>query len=150
MVQNNEIQKTDKSAVVAKNESGLAGKTSIDDAVVAKVAGLAARDVVGVYALGGGAARAFGAVRNAFNSTDYSQGVSVEVGETQVAVDVIIVAEYPTPLQKVADRVREAVGRAMHDLIGLEVAEINVSVTDVNIPGKDKDGNEEEPESRVQ
>ena len=35
-----------------------AGKTTIADSVVAKVAGIAAREVAGVHALGGGGARA--------------------------------------------------------------------------------------------
>ncbi len=85
------------------------GKTVIVDGVIAKVAGIAARDVDGVYGLGGGAARALGAIRDAINNTDLSQGIKVEVGETQVAVDVSIVAEYPMPLQTVASGVRTAV-----------------------------------------
>src|SRR5690606_36396319 len=77
-----------------------AGKTTIEDGVVAKITGIAAREVSGVYALGGGAARAIGAIRDALNNTDLSQGVSVEVGEKQVADDVTIVADYPVSLQK--------------------------------------------------
>jgi len=113
------------------------GKTVIVDPVIAKIAGIAAREVPGVYALGGGAARVVGAIRDAMGSTDLSQGVKVEVGETQVAADVTIVVEYPLPLQQVAEQVRVAVASAITDLIGLEVAEINVTVTDVHIPGDD-------------
>ncbi len=122
-----------------------AGKTTIEDGVVAKIAGIAAREVKGVYALGGGAARAIGAIRDALNTTDLSQGVSVEVGERQVAVDLTIVAEYPEALQKVADDVRAAVYRAMENLVGMEVAEVNITVNDVHIPSvdDDEDGNGE-------
>ncbi|MGO3886708.1 MAG: Asp23/Gls24 family envelope stress response protein [Mycetocola sp.] len=129
-------------------ESTGAGKTIIDDAVIAKVAGIAAREVEGVYALGGGAARAFGALRDAIGSTDHGQGVHVEVGETQVAADITIAVEYPVPMQQVADRVRAAVGHAITELVGLQVAEINVAINDVHIPGDDKDAPAEE--SRVQ
>ena len=38
------------------------GKTTIADSVVSKVAGIAAREVAGVYKLGGGVARALGAM----------------------------------------------------------------------------------------
>ncbi len=117
-----------------------AGKTTIEDSVVAKIAGIAAREVPGVYALGGGAARAIGAIRDALNTTDLGQGVSVEAGETQVAVDLTIVAEYPSPLQKIADDVRAAVYRAMEELVGMEVAEVNITVDDVNLPSSDDDG----------
>ncbi|MET0303147.1 MAG: Asp23/Gls24 family envelope stress response protein [Microbacteriaceae bacterium] len=123
------------------------GKTVIVDPVVAKIAGIAAREVPGVYALGGGAARMFGNVRDAIGQTDLSQGVKVEVGETQVAADVTIVVEYPQELQVVADHVRSAVGSAITGLVGMEVAEINVTVTDVHIPGEDRD--DETTEARV-
>ena len=137
-----------KAQVVASQPGTAAGKTTIEDAVVAKIAGIAAREVSGVYALGGGAARMVGAIRDALNTTDLSQGISVEVGETQVAVDVTIVAEYPVSLQKVADDVRTAIHRAMVELVGMDVAEDNVTVNDVHIPSDDEgDGAQE---ARVQ
>jgi uncharacterized alkaline shock family protein YloU len=137
-----------KAQVVASQPGTAAGKTTIEDAVVAKIAGIAAREVSGVYALGGGAARMVGAIRDALNTTDLSQGISVEVGETQVAVDVTIVAEYPVSLQKVADDVRTAIHRAMVELVGMDVAEVNVTVNDVHIPSDDEgDGAQE---ARVQ
>ncbi|PJJ63809.1 Asp23/Gls24 family envelope stress response protein [Compostimonas suwonensis] len=123
------------------------GKTVINDSVVAKVAGIAAREASGVYALGGGAARAFGAIREAVAGTDQAQGISVEVGETQVAVDVTIVAEYPAPLQDVADGVRSGVIRAIESIVGLEVTEVNVTVNDVHLPSDDKN---DDTEARVQ
>ena len=123
------------------------GKTTINDGVVAKVAGIAARETNGVYALGGGAARAFGAIREAVAGTDQSQGISVEVGETQVAVDVTIVAEYPLALQDVADGVGRNVIQAVETIVGLEVTEVNVTINDVHLPSDDKD---EAAEARVQ
>ncbi|MBF4636081.1 Asp23/Gls24 family envelope stress response protein [Agreia pratensis] len=122
------------------------GKTVINDGVVAKVAGIAAREVAGVFALGGGAARALGAIRGAMNSTDLSQGISVEVGETQVAVDVTIVAEYPAPLQQVADGVRASIISAVETLVGMQVTEVNVNIVDVHIASDD---DEAEAEARV-
>ena len=61
------------------------GKNTIAEGVVSKVAGIAAREVRGVHDLGNGAARAIGAIRNVINQQDRGQGVSVEVGEKQVA-----------------------------------------------------------------
>ncbi|SMH30482.1 Uncharacterized conserved protein YloU, alkaline shock protein (Asp23) family [Rathayibacter oskolensis] len=130
--------------------SGVAqGKTIIDNAVIAKVAGIAAREVAGVFALGNNASRAFGAIRQAVGGNDHAQGVRVEVGETQVAVDVTLVVEYPVPMQSVADSVRAAVAEAITDLVGMSVAEINVAIVDVHIPGDDKDDTDTEAESRV-
>ena len=124
------------------------GKTTIEDGVVAKIAGIAAREVPGVHALGGGAARVVGAIRDALNSTDLAQSISVEVGERQVAVDVTIVAEYPVALQDLASAVRTAVYRAMEELVGMEVTEVNVTINDVHIPSDD-DSAAETQEARV-
>lgn len=115
------------------------GQTVINDAVVAKIAGLALRDVAGIHAVGGGAARAFGAIRNAMNSTDHSQGVTVEVGEAQVSVDLSIVAEYPVPLQRVAEDARTAIIEAIETLVGLQVTAVDVTITDVHLPDEADD-----------
>lgn len=123
-----------------------AGRTVIADGVVAKVAGIAAREVPGVYALGGGGARALGMIRDAINATDLTQGVKVEVGETQAAADLTIVVEYPAPIQEVAAGVRAAVAGAISRLVGLEVVEVNVEVNDVHLPGDDTD---DDTEARV-
>ena len=127
------------------SETGL-GRTVINDSVVAKVAGIAAREVPGVHALGGGASRVIGAIRGAINTADLSQGISVEVGETQVAVDVTMVADYPVPLQDVAARVRAAITTAVETLVGMDVTEVNITVTDVSLPSDD----DSVPEARVQ
>lgn len=113
------------------------GTTKVDDGVVAKIAGIAAREVPGVHDLGGGAARAIGALRTRLNQADQSQGITVEVGETQAAVDVTVVAEYPIPLHHVADGIRTAITTAIETLVGLEVTQVNVEITDVHIPSDD-------------
>lgn len=100
-----------------------------------------------MFALGGGAARAFGAIREAINATDLGQGISVEVGETQVAADVTIVAEYPVALQKVAADVRTAITQAIEQIVGLQVTEVNVTINDVHLPSDD---DEDGQEARVQ
>jgi uncharacterized alkaline shock family protein YloU len=110
------------------------GTTVINNSVVEKIAGLAVRDIPGVYALGGSAARALGAIREALTSTDLSQGVSVQVGEDEVTVELSIVAEYPTPLHQVADDARTAVIDAIETLAGLVVTEVNVTINDIHLP----------------
>jgi uncharacterized alkaline shock family protein YloU len=111
------------------------GRTTISDIAVAKVAGIAARKVEGVFALGSGTSRALGALRDAVGSSDLAQGVHVEVGETQVAVDINLVASYGNPLQGVASQVRAAVYTAVQALVGLDVIEVNVEINDVHVPG---------------
>ncbi|MEV0295924.1 Asp23/Gls24 family envelope stress response protein [Nocardia sp. NPDC050710] len=136
----------------AKRESALAselGTTSIADIVVQKVAGLAAREVRGVHDLGGGATRAFGAIRDRIPgaSASVGQGVTVEVGETQTAVDLEIVVEYGVAIAELARAVRRNVINAIEQMTGLTVVEVNINVNDVFIPGEDED---ESARSRVQ
>jgi uncharacterized alkaline shock family protein YloU len=120
------------------------GATTIADTVVQKIAGLATREVSGVHALGGGAARAFGALRERIPgaTASASQGVAVEVGETQTAVDLQISVEYGVSIADLARSVRRNVITSIEQMTGLEVVEVNINVTDVHIPE-----DEEEPVS---
>jgi len=119
------------------------GKTTIADMVVTKIASIAAREVPGVYDLGGGVSRALGAVRERIPGSRgpaTSRGVSVEVGERQAAVDLTLVAEYGVPIADMASGVRRSVIDAIERMTGLEVTEVNIDVTDVYIPGEDGAG----------
>ncbi|MGG5172253.1 Asp23/Gls24 family envelope stress response protein [Pseudarthrobacter sp. J1738] len=112
-------------------ETGANGRTIISESAVAKVAGIAARAVPGVHSLGSGSSRALGAIRDAVGSSDHSAGVRAEVGETQVAVDINLVAIYGHPLRQVANEVRAAVYNAVEQLVGLQVIEVNIEINDV-------------------
>ncbi len=83
------------------------GRTTIADGVVEKIAGLAARDVVGVHAMGTGLSRTFGAVRDRVpGSKSVTRGVKAEVGEVQTALDLDIVVDYGVSIVDVAHAVR--------------------------------------------
>lgn len=123
------------------------GRTTVADTVVSKIAGLAAREISGVYALGGGAARAFGALRERIpgGSTNASQGVTVEVGEKQAAVDLDIVVEYGAAIVDIATAIRRNVIGALERMTGLEVVEVNIAVNDVHLPDEDRDDHDPMP-----
>jgi uncharacterized alkaline shock family protein YloU len=117
------------------------GKTTIADRVVQKIVGLAAREVPGIYDLGGGAARTLGAIRERIpgSSQTSGQGVSVEVGETQAAVDLEVVTEYGMAIADVAKSVRRNVISAVEGMTGLQVTEVNLAVNDIHLPGDDQE-----------
>lgn len=123
------------------------GRTSIADTVVAKIAGMAARDVSGVYALGGGMSR-LGAVRERLTgaAAGVTQGVAVDVGERQAALDMEMIAEYGASIPDLAAGIRHNVIDAVENMCGLEVTEVNITVEDLHLPGEE--GAESE-ESRV-
>ena len=125
------------------------GRTTIADGVVEKIAGLAARDVLGVHTMGSGLSRTFGAVRDRVpgGSKSATRGVKAEVGEVQTALDLEIVVDYGVSIADVARDVRENVIAAVERMTGLEVVEVNVAVGDVKLPDEE---DEDERETRVQ
>ena len=137
----------DSSALVSSQ-----GKTTIADTVVSKIAGIATREVNGVYSVGGGASRVVGALRERIPgaSVNHAQGVSVEVGEKQAAVDIDIVAEYGVSIADLATGIRRNVIAAIEGMTGLQVTEVNVTVHDVHVESDDDDQAEEPAPSRVQ
>ena len=121
------------------------GSTTIADSVVQKIAGVSAREIAGVYALGGGAARTIGAIRERIPGSSQSagQGVAVEVGERQTAIDLDLVADYGVSIVELSRAVRRNVISAVEGMTGLEVTEVNVSVNDIHLPSDDQDGAQE-------
>ena len=114
------------------------GSTSIADPVVTKVAGIAAREVPGVHALGGGVGRAFGAMTQRVGiGDDRSHGVSVEVGESEAAVDLTVVVDYGESIPQVSQAIRDNVIKRIEGITGLKVTEVNVAVNDLYFPGDD-------------
>ena len=138
-----DIQTTNGSLVTGQ------GRTSIADSVVEKIAGVAAREVSGVHEMGRGAARAFGSIKGKLPvgsaGPSVTQGVKVEVGESQAAIDIDVVVEYGVSIPDVAQAVRDNVIQRLERMTGLEVTEVNISVDDVYL------GDDPEPEPpRVQ
>ena len=128
------------------------GRTTIADGVVAKIAGMAARDVVGVHAMGGGLSRTFGAVRDKVpgGTKPVTRGVKAEVGETQTALDLEIVVDYGVSIVDVANEVRSNVISAVEQMAGLEVVEVNISVSDVNLPDDEDEDEDDSDKPRLQ
>ncbi|MFD9603473.1 Asp23/Gls24 family envelope stress response protein [Streptomyces sp. NPDC059970] len=150
--QRNRPESPDKESIPITKRGGgdpaTRGRTTIADGVVEKIAGMAARDVVGVHAMGSGFARTFGAVRERVpgGGKSVTRGVKAEVGESQTALDLEIVVDYGVSIADVARDVRENVVAAVERMTGLEVVEVNIAVSDVKLP----DEEEEEPEPRLQ
>jgi len=125
------------------------GRTSIADSVVEKIAGVAAREVAGVHELGRGASRALGVLRDRLpvgGSSSPAQGVTVEVGERQAAVDLDVVAEYGVSIVDLTQAVRRNVIEQIEGMTGLEVTEVNIAVDDVWLG----DSSDDDSEPRVQ
>lgn len=124
--------------VIDTSKDDIGGTVTIDESVVATIAGYAVREAEGIHSLGKARFLSFG--------EDVSRGVEVEVGDTQAALDLDVVVEFGNDIKKVAGNVRQLIAAAVEKMAGREVVEINIHVIDVKLP----DEIEEQPKSRVQ
>jgi uncharacterized alkaline shock family protein YloU len=118
------------------------GHISVAEGVVQKIAGRACREVSGVHSMGTGSARAFGAMRERIpgsSGPNVSQGVGVEVGETEAAIDLVIVVDYGVSIAELGRSIQRNVKQSVERMTGLRVVEVNVAVDDVYVPGADDD-----------
>jgi uncharacterized alkaline shock family protein YloU len=116
------------------------GSTTIAEVVVTKVAGIAAREVGGVHRLGTAVSRALGAVTQRLQVTDSStQGVNVDVTDTDARVSMSVVIDYGESIPEVAQAIRDNVVRRIESTTGLHCAAVDIAVTDLYFPGEDDD-----------
>ncbi len=110
------------------------GSTTVGDSVVTQVAGIAAQEIEGVQ-MGGGSSAAVGAFLTGVTGggNTATRGVSVEVGDEEAAMDLVMVIEYGKPVPQVVEAVRKNVINRVENLVGLRVTEVNITVNDVQI-----------------
>jgi uncharacterized alkaline shock family protein YloU len=115
------------------------GTTTISNAVVSQIAGIAAQEVEKVQ-MGGGATAAVGGFLQSVtggvtggssSGGNFSRGVSVEVGEEEAAIDLTMAVEYGQSIPRLTDAVRRNVINRVESLVGLRVTEVNIQVSDV-------------------
>jgi uncharacterized alkaline shock family protein YloU len=109
------------------------GSTSISDSVVSKIAGIAAQEVEGIR-MGSGASQAVGGILGSITGGSQTQGVSVEVGQEEAAIDLTLTAEYGKSIPQLAEAVRRNVINRVESLVGLRVTEVNITVANVFFP----------------
>ena len=113
---------------------------------MSKIAGIAAREVSGVAALGGGGARMMGSIRESFGaSEDVRQGVSVEVNNGTASIDIAIIAEYGVAIHELAEAIRRNIMNAVERMTGLSVDRVDVVVHDVKLPREEDESAETAP-----
>ena len=113
----------------------------IADDVVATIAGRAASEVAGVYSMSGGFA---GGISEVFGKKSYTKGIKVENTEKSLKIDVNIIVEYGARIPDVAYEIQNRVKKAVENMTGLNVEEVNVHVLGVNTDAqKNEEPNQE-------
>lgn len=110
------------------NEYGI---VSIDNEVVARIAGLAAMDCYGIVGM------AIKNVKDGFvqllKRESLTKGINLTVNENKVSLDFHIIVEYGTNISAIADNLINTVKYKIEDTIGLEVGEINIFVEGIRV-----------------
>jgi uncharacterized alkaline shock family protein YloU len=102
------------------------GTVSMSSDVVATIAGLAARQIEGIYSLGKPRLIAFG--------DSPTRGVDAEVGEREAALDLDVTLNYGFDLRETAEKMRSLIAGEVDKMCGRRVVEVNINVHDIHLP----------------
>ncbi len=115
---------------MAEQENKGIGEVKIASDVVAVIAGLAATEVEGVYAMAGNITNE---LIGKLGKKNLSKGVKVQMEAGVVHVDMMINVRYGYNIPKVSEQVQDRVSQQIEMMTGLEVTEVNVRVAGVNL-----------------
>ena len=117
----------------------------ISNDVVAVIAGVAVSEVQGVSGMAGGFAGGISEVLS--GKKNLSKGIKVEAGEKETKIDVNIIVEFGVRIPDVAFEIQNRVKKAVENMTGLKVVEVNVHVQGVNADTTlEKDNNDSKEE----
>ena len=108
----------------------------IADDVIATIAGKAVSEVTGVYSMFGGFA---GGISEVFGKKNLTKGIKVDNLEKELKIDVNIIVEYGARIPDVAYEIQNRVKKAIENMTGLNVAEVNVHIQGVNTEAQNKE-----------
>ncbi len=107
------------------------GTTRVARWVVARIAGLAARQVPGVHQVLAHVADIDTASQRAPAGRNRRHRDVADVGAGRTAIHLDLVTQYGESIPAIAQAVRHTVAKRIQDLTGLEVAEVNITVGDI-------------------
>lgn len=98
--------------------------------VIETIAGISASEIDGIVGMSGGVVEGF---TERLGKKNLAKGVTVEVGEQEVAVDLKVIVEYGRNVPEVYQQVVTSVENAIYNMTGLKVVEVNMYVEGVSI-----------------
>lgn len=102
----------------------------ISNDVIAVIAGVAVSEVTGVAGMAGGFAGGITEVLS--GKKNLAKGIKVDSNGSEAKIDVNIIVEYGTRIPDVAFEIQNRVKKAVENMTGLKVEEVNVHVQGVN------------------
>ncbi|MGT2895235.1 Asp23/Gls24 family envelope stress response protein [Streptococcus entericus] len=105
------------------------GALTYENKVIEKIVGYALEHIDGLLAVDGGF---FSNLKNKVVSTDnVTDGINVEVGTKQVAVDLKVIVEYQKHVGTIFENIKRVIVEEVSKMTDLEVVEVNVTVVDI-------------------
>lgn len=111
------------------------GEVKIAPEVIEIIAGLAAAEVSGLYAMRGNFASG---VAERLGKQSHSKGVKVTLTDSGIIIDVYSILNFGLPIPKVAQEIQTKIRQTIKNMTKLEITEINIHVVGVNIEDKDE------------
>lgn len=124
------MSKEEKNTYTIKTEENL-GEVKIADEVVAVIAGLAAMEVDGVASMAGSSPKD---LASRLGVKSMTKGVKVDVLEGIVTAALTMNLKYGYNIKDTTSKVQEKVKAAIENMTGLDVADVNIRITGVEMP----------------
>lgn len=100
----------------------------IAEDVIASIAAMSMKDIKGVYAVGAGVKNG---IMEKLGWEDLAKGVTVEVLEDGVIVDVVITVNFDKKIMEVSKEIQEKIQSTIKDMTDMDVIAVNVRVAGV-------------------
>ena len=116
--------------MIDEQEKKEANGIKISNDVIAVIAGVAVSEVSGVASMSGGFA---GGITEALKGKkNLAKGIKVEATEKEAKIDVNIIVEFGSRIPDVAFEIQNRVKKAVENMTGIKVTDVNVNVQGVN------------------
>ncbi len=102
------------------------GNVTYASEVIAIIAGLATAEIDGIAAMSGGPN-----LSEILGRKNFAKGVKITVVENKVSVALAVIVNYGIKIHEVCTSVQDAVRRAVENMTGLSVTDVNVSVVGI-------------------
>jgi len=121
------MAETNKSFQIKSDDTG---DVRVSEEVVAIIAGLAATEVEGVSSMAGNITNE---IISKLGLKNLSKGISVEVLESEIKIDVALNIAYGYVIPEISEKVQDKVKTAVENMTGLTVAVVNVRIASVDM-----------------
>ncbi len=71
-----------------------------------------------------------------FDRANTGEGVRIEVTDDHISVDVYIIADADANMRELGESLQREIARAMHDMVGMSVREVNVHIEGIEFSPK--------------